>query len=275
MVGYCLTGSTREQCLFFLYGMGANGKSVFEGTISGILGDYARVAPIETFIASTSERHPTDLAGLQGARLVTAVETEQDRRWAESKVKTLTGGDPISVRFMRQDFFEYTPQFKLVIAGNHKPGLRSVNEAIRRRFHLVPFNVTIPEAERDLNLAEKLRTEWPSVLKWAIDGCIAWYRDGLNPPAAVREATANYLAGEDHVARWIEDCCRLGPREVAKTQELYKSYSGWCEANNEKPLSSREFSPELDRKRYTVEHTVFGNVRRGIGLRVQGRPEGN
>ncbi|HET9409791.1 MAG TPA: phage/plasmid primase, P4 family [Candidatus Sulfotelmatobacter sp.] len=274
MVGYCLTGSTREQCLFFLYGTGANGKSVFEVTISGILGDYAKTAPIETFIASAGERHPTDLAGLQGARLVTAVETEQDRRWAESKIKTLTGGDPISVRFMRQDFFEYTPQFKLVIAGNHKPALRSVNEAIRRRFHLVPFNVTIPEAERDLQLAEKLRTEWPGILQWAIDGCIEWYRDGLNPPTIMKDATTAYLANEDHVARWIEDCCAVGVREVAKTKALYKSYCEWCEANNEKPLSSKEFSPELDRKGYVVEHSVYGNVRRGIGVRSE-LAEGN
>src|SRR5271165_1364066 len=270
MSGYCLTGSTREECLFFLYGMGANGKTKFLGALAGMLGDYARTAPIETFIATIGERHPTDLAGLQGARLVTAVETEQDRHWAESKIKTLTGGDPISARFMRQDFFQYTPQFKLVIAGNHKPSLRAVNEAIRRRFHLVPFNVTIPEAERDLALAEKLHAEWPGILKWAIDGCIAWYRDGLNPPAAVREATEAYLANEDHVARWIDDCCRLGQREVARTQALYKSYCAWCEANNEKPVSSREFAPELDRKGYKVEHTVYGNIRRGIGLKSEG-----
>jgi putative DNA primase/helicase len=274
MVGYCLTGSTREECLFFLYGMGANGKSKFVGAISGTLGDYAKTAPIETFIATSGERHPTDLAGLQGARLVTVIETEQDRRWAESKIKTLTGGDPISARFMRQDFFEYIPQFKLIIAGNHRPSLRSVNEAIRRRFHLVPFNVTIPEAERDLQLAEKLRAEWPGILKWAIEGCVAWYRDGLNPPAVVQEATAAYLANEDHVARWIDDCCRLGEREAAKTQALYKSYCAWCEANNEKPLSSKEFSPELDRKGYAVEHTMYGNVRRGFGLRSEGH-EGN
>ena len=116
----------------------------------GVLADYHRSAPIETFTASSSDRHPTDLAGLRGARLVTAVETEEGRRWAESKIKTLTGGDKIAARFMRQDFFEYTPQFKLMIAGNHKPGLRSVDEAIRRRFHLIPFTITIPPAERDL-----------------------------------------------------------------------------------------------------------------------------
>jgi putative DNA primase/helicase len=269
MVGYSLTGCTSEECLFFLYGLGANGKSKFIGAISGLLGSYAKTAPMETFIATNGERHPTDLAGLQGARLVTAAETEQDRRWAESKIKTLTGGDAISARFMRQDFFEFIPQFKLVIAGNHKPSLRSVNEAMRRRFHLIPFDVTIPEAERDLKLADKLRGEWSGILSWAIEGCIAWYRDGLNPPAVVRDATEAYLANEDHVARWIEDCCKLGEREIAKTQALYKSYCAWCEANNEKPLSSKEFSPELDRKEYKVEHTMYGNIRRGIGLRSE------
>jgi putative DNA primase/helicase len=270
MVGYTLTGSTREECLFFLYGLGANGKSKLLNAITGMLGDYAKTAPIKTFIASSCEHHPTELAGLQGARLVTAVETEQDRRWAESKIKNLTGGDPIAARFMRQDFFEFIPQFKLVIAGNHKPSLRSASEAIRRRFHLIPFNVTIPEAERDLQLADKLRVEWPGILNWAIKGCIAWYRDGLNPPAAVREATTAYLANEDHVARWIEECCAIGKRESSKTPVLYQSYCKWCEANNEKPLSSKDFSAELDRKGYVIEHTMYGNVRDGIRLRSEG-----
>jgi putative DNA primase/helicase len=150
MAGYSLTGITHEHALFFLYGTGANGKSVFINSISGVMGDYAKTAPIETFIASASERHPTDLAGLRGARLITAVEIEDGRRWAESKLKTLTGGDRIAARFMRQDFFEFTPQFKLLIVGNHKPGLDTVDEAMRRRFNLLPFTVTIPVAERDL-----------------------------------------------------------------------------------------------------------------------------
>src|SRR5262249_5550062 len=129
MLGYALTGCTTEHALFFLYGTGANGKSVLMSTVAGILGSYHQTAPIETFTASTTDRHPTELAGLRAARLVTDVETEEGRRWAESKIKMLTGGDKISARFMRQDFFEFTPQFKLVIAGNHKPGLRSVDEA--------------------------------------------------------------------------------------------------------------------------------------------------
>src|SRR5262249_34565131 len=152
--GYALTGSTREHALFFLYGPGANGKSVFMNTVAAIVGDYAKTAPVDTFIEATHERHPTDLAGLMGARLVTASETQKGRRWDEAKVKTLTGGDKIAARFMRGDFFEYAPQFKLVISGNHKPSLRNVDEAIRRRFHLVPFTVTIPEQERDRDLPE-------------------------------------------------------------------------------------------------------------------------
>ena len=148
VIGYALTGSTQEHALFFAYGTGANGKSVLFNTISGILGDYQKAAPIETFTASMSDRHPTDLAGLRGARLVTAVETEEGRRWAESRIKTLTGGDKISARFMRNDFFEYGPQFKLLVAGNHKPGLRAVDEAMRRRFHLIPFAVRFRGAAR-------------------------------------------------------------------------------------------------------------------------------
>ncbi len=140
LFGYALTGSTREHMLGFGYGTGANSKSVILTTIARILGGYHRTAPIETFTEARGERHPTDLAMLRGARLVTAMETEEGRRWAESRIKTLTGGDRISARFMRQDFFEYDPQFTLIIAGNHKPSLRSVDEAIRRRFHLIPFS---------------------------------------------------------------------------------------------------------------------------------------
>jgi putative DNA primase/helicase len=135
--GYCLTGITREHVMFFLYGTGANGKGVFLNTLSAIWGDYAAVAPMEMFCESRNDRHPTELAFLCGVRLVIAQETERNQRWAESKIKTLTGGDPITARYMRQDFFTFAPQFKLMIAGNHKPSLHGVDEAIRRRLHLI------------------------------------------------------------------------------------------------------------------------------------------
>jgi putative DNA primase/helicase len=197
LAGYALTGLTREHALFFLFGTGANGKTTFVNAITSCLGDYHRTAPIETFTDSKNERHPTDLASLRGARLVTAVETEEGRRWAESKIKALTGGDKIAARFMRQDFFEYAPQFKLVIAGNHKPGLRSVDEAIRRRFNLVPFTITIPLGERDEKLSDKFRNELPGILAWMIQGCLEWQTKGLAAPEEVKSATAAYLEAEE------------------------------------------------------------------------------
>src|SRR5262249_20752119 len=156
------------------YGSGANGKSVFTGTVAGILNDYHTTAPIETFTTSRGERHPTDIAGLQGSRLVTVHETEADHAWAEAKLKGITGGDRIKARFMRQDFFEFFPCFKLLIVGNHKPILRNVDEATRRRLHLIPFAVTIKPAERNQQLAEELKAEWAGILQWAIDGCLEW-----------------------------------------------------------------------------------------------------
>ncbi|MGA7163171.1 MAG: phage/plasmid primase, P4 family [Pseudolabrys sp.] len=152
----------------------------------------------------------------RGARLVTAVETEEGRRWAESRIKSLTGSEKISARFMRQDFFEFLPQFKLIIAGNHKPGLRSVDEAIRRRFNLIPFTITIPPSERDELLPEKLKAELPGILAWMIRGCTDWLERGLSPPQMVTEVTAAYLESEDAVAAWIEDCAARDPNAFAK-----------------------------------------------------------
>jgi putative DNA primase/helicase len=237
--GYALTGVTTEHALFFLYGTGGNGKSVFINTISGILAEYHKPAPIETFTASQSERHPTDLAGLRGARTVTSVETEEGRKWAENKIKALTGGDPISARFMRQDFFEYTPQFKLIIAGNHKPGLRSVDEAIRRRFNLVPFTVTIPPEKRDLDLAEKLKAEWPAILQWGVEGCKQWQKIGLAPPKAVTAATNAYLESEDAVRVWLEECCELRPSAFEPRARLYASWKLWADRTGEEARSAK------------------------------------
>jgi putative DNA primase/helicase len=244
--GYALSGDTREHALFFFHGTGANGKSVLVSTISGILGSYHKTAPIETFTASNIGSHPTDLAGLKGARLVTAIETEEGRRWAESKIKSLTGGDQISARFMRQDFFEFTPVFKLVIAGNHKPGLRSVDEAIRRRFHLVPFALTIHPKDRDKDLANKLRGEWPGILKWAIEGCLKWQAEGLNPPQVVRDATAAYLEAEDAIAAWIEERCELNPNSWETSAKLFASWKAWAELTGETVGNRKQFSQKLE-----------------------------
>ena len=185
--GYCLTGITREHALVFFYGPGGNGKTVFLNTLTGILADYAVTGPMETFVASHSDRHPTDLAMFRGARLVTSSETEEGRPWAETRIKQMTGGDPITARFMRQDFFTYQPQFKLTIVGNHKPVLRNVDDAARRQFNIVPF--TVKPANPDPELEEKLKPEWPAILRWMLDGCLDWQANGLTCPESVASAT--------------------------------------------------------------------------------------
>lgn len=267
VLGYCLTGDTSAHALFFLYGTGANGKSVFINTVSGILGDYHRTAPIETFTASNVDRHPTELAGLRGSRLVTAVETEEGRRWAESRIKSLTGGDPVAARFMRQDYFEYMPQFKLVIAGNHKPGLRSVDEAIRRRFHLIPFTVTIPEEERDETLTDRLKDEWPGVLQWMIDGCIEWQERGLRPPEAVRAATETYLAAQDAVSAWAEECCEPDPDGFETQKDLFGSWSKWAAANGEFVGTRPRFNDALAMRGFQEHRRKYGRGFLGFKLK--------
>ena len=266
MFGYALTGDTSAHALFFLFGTGANGKSVAIDTVSGIMGDYHRTAAVETFTASHTERHPTELAGLRGARLVSAVETEEGRRWAESRIKALTGGDKIAARFMRQDFFEFTPQFKLVIAGNHKPGLRTVDEAIRRRFHLVPFTVTIPPRERDPALKDKLKAEWPGILKWMIEGCLDWQRDGLRPPKAVLDATAAYLDAEDATAAWIDECCIRDPNAWAPSSELFASWKAWADRQGEFAGSSKRFAQNLETRGFTSHRKKTGRGFQGLKI---------
>ena len=246
--GYALTGSTREHALFFLYGTGGNGKGVYLSTIAGILGNYHVTAPIETFTASNVDSHPTELARLHSARVVTSTETEEGRRWAESRIKMLTGGDRVSARFMRQDFFEYLPQFKLLISGNHKPGLRSVDEAIRRRLNLVPFNITIPDAQRDTKLFDKLRVEWPGILAKMVVGCVEWQRIGLAPPAIVRDATAAYLENEDAVAAWIDDCCVRDVNAFETSDMLFASWKFWADANGEYVGNRRQFTEKLQNR---------------------------
>jgi putative DNA primase/helicase len=265
MSGYLLTGITYEHALFFFYGPGGNGKSTWIAAISGIMGDYHCTAPTDVFTDTGMERHPTELAMLHGARLVTATETEEGRRWAESRIKTLTGGDPIRARFMRQDFFEFDPQFKLVIAGNHKPGLRSVDEAIRRRMNVLPFIMEIPEIEKDKELTAKLEVEWPGILAQMIAGCIEWQRIGLAPPKTVMDATAKYLEEEDAIGKWLQE--RLAERRLVKKTDgwapfssLYLDWKHWAEANGEKINSAKWLSARLEAMKFSPRRSSKGDA---------------
>jgi putative DNA primase/helicase len=264
MCGYALTGNTSEEALFFLYGIGANGKSVFIRTVAGILGEHHKAAPMDMFTVSNSDRHPTDLAMLRGARLVTATETEEGKRWDEAKIKALTGGDRIPARFMRQDFFEYVPQFKLLIAGNHRPAIRTVDEAIRRRMNLIPFTVTIPKQERDLDLSDKLKAEGPGILAWMIEGCLAWQRDGLQPPEVVTAATKDYLTSQDVLQSFLEDCCVRGPQYDDSIQHIWAGWKAWAIEGGEYVGTKQKLADRLEDKGY--RRAKVGGVRKHLGI---------
>jgi putative DNA primase/helicase len=169
---------------------------------------------------------------------------------------------------MRQDFFEYTPQFKLLIAGNHKPGLRSVDEAIRRRFNLIPFTVTIPHEERDETLSEKLRAELPGIMSWMIDGCTDWLERGLSPPEVVTAATAAYLESEDALSAWIEEACQRDPNAWEKRTQLFASWMAWGEKTGECIGTQKQFIRRLEAKGFEEKRYSHGGG--GEHANVQG-----
>lgn len=268
--GYSLTGSTQEHALAFLYGTGANGKSTFLQTLSGVLGDYAISAGFEVFADSKTERHPTEIARLRGARLVITEETDAGGRWNEGRIKRLTGGGKISAHFMRQDDFEFEPQFKLLIAGNHKPMIRAVDEAIKRRIHLVPFTVTIPPEERDKTLLEKLRAEWPRILHWAIEGCSEWRAASLQPSEKIISATNQYVQAEDILGAWLEECCDTSG-SYCDGKQLYDNYRKWCEAQGENVWSRRAWTNAMLDRGYQQKRTAANRCFVGIDLKESAR----
>ena len=221
-IGYCLTGSIKEHATIFLHGAGGAGKTTFVETLGRMLGDYSVATPMETFLAGRFDRHPTEIARFRGVRLVMANETPQGQTWNETRIKEMTGGDTVSARFMRQDFFDFVPEFKIAFRGNHKPTLTSVGNAMRRKINLVPFNAT--PRRIDLDLAEKFRSEWPGILRWAIDGCLTWQAHGLIRPDVVKQATERYFAEQDAVARWVEERCDLQPNAVHGVDDLFQNF---------------------------------------------------
>jgi len=261
--GYCLTGDTREEALLFIHGPGGNGKGKFKTTLEEILGEYCQPAAMETFTAGGGDKHPTDLAMLRGARMVCASETEEGRAWAEVRIKQLTGNDTIAARFMRQDFFQYRPTFKLTIIGNHKPVLRNVDDAARRRFNIVPFD--FKPAHPDPALEAKLRAEYPAILRWMIEGCLDWQANGLVRPRAVTDATAEYFEGQDLMAQWLAERCEARVTGKAASSALYRDWSAWAKARGEEPGTSKAFSAAMER-RHAKERTTAGVMFLGIKL---------
>lgn len=255
-IGYALSSFTSEHALFFFYGSGANGKSVFINVLKRLLGEYAAVISSDTLLARQRGQQTNDLARLPGRRLVVASELEDGARWNESLVKSLTGGDPISARFLYAEFFEFVPVFKLFVVGNHRPVVRGTDEGIWRRLQLIPFDVFIPADKRDPGLTDKLIAELPGILNWAMSGYRRWREHGLRPPSRVLDATAAYRTDEDRIGAFLDECCELDEQLSVQASALYKAYHSWAQRRGETPLSMTRFGTRLGER-------GIGKVKRG------------
>lgn len=264
-VGYSLTGSTAEQCAFFLYGTGRNGKSTFIDVIRDVFGDYAANIQPETIMVKSSQSNAinSDIARLKGARLVTSVEPNEGVRLNEGLLKQLTGDDTVTARKLYSEEFEFKPEFKLWMATNHKPIIRGTDTGIWRRIHMIPFDVQIPEDKVDKNLTHKLKAEMTGIFKWCIDGCLMWQREGLQMPAAVLKSVREYRREMDVISAFIEDKCTL--EGTVQASMLYAAYVSWADSNNEYCMSNTKFSTELAKRFEKVRGKNY-NFFNGISL---------
>ena len=264
-VGYSLTGSTAEQCAFFLYGTGRNGKSTFLDVIRDVFGDYATNIQPETIMVRNNQSSAinSDIARLKGARLVTSVEPNEGVRINEGLLKQLTGDDTVTARKLYSDEFEFKPEFKLWMATNHKPIIRGTDTGIWRRIHMIPFNVQIPEDKVDKNLNHKLKSEMTAIFRWCVEGCILWQQEGLKMPSAVLKEVAEYRREMDVVSAFIDDRCEL--KGCVQASILYADYTQWAEENNEYRMSNTKFGAELS-KRFERVKTKNGWFYNGISL---------
>ncbi len=264
--GYWLTGSVELQELYFLFGTGSNGKGKYIEAIQGVLGEYSTTVPVEVLMVTKHSEHPAAIAKLRGARLAATTEVEGGSRWAEAQIKRMTGGDTLTARFMRQNWFDFMPQFKLVILGNDRPKLSNVGDAIRRRFRMIPFLAKFMDAKRDDKLGEKLKAEYPGILQWAIDGCTAWQRDGITPPKAVNDESDDYLESQDVLGAWIDECTEKNKASECRSDELYKSYSFWCLTHKEFAYRQQDFAQKLKERGFEIVKSHGIKTAKGLRL---------
>ena len=273
-VGYSLIGTTEEHVLLFLYGLGANGKSTLLSVLLDFFGDYGKQSEPDLLLRKRSDAHPTGVAGLQGARLVATSEIDAGRHMAEAVVKSLTGGDRITARFMKKDFFEFEPSHTIWLAANYKPVIKGTDVAIWRRIRLIPFDVVIPTENRDHDLPEKLKAELPGILAWAVRGCLEWQKDGLAAPEAVTAATKSYKDDMDVLGEFIDEHCIVEDGAQAEFKILYEKYKDWTEAAGERKLSQKQFGQQLQERGF--ESQKHSRTRRVtyLGIRINTQCEG-
>lgn len=260
-IGYSLTGLSVEHVLLICHGNGANGKSTLMEAMLGLLGEHAAPAPPRLLVVEKHSQHPTAIADLHGRRLVVSQEVDEGHRLDEALVKQLTGGDRLTARRMREDFWSFAPTHTLWLACNHRPVIRGTDEGVWRRVKLIPFEVTIPEDERDPHLGEKLNAELPGILRWAVEGCLAWQRDGLDPPKAITLATSEYRLDSDLIGQWLEERCIIDAACQARSTDLYADYLEWCAANGiTKALSQKALAGKLRDKGFDRTENRWGQA---------------
>lgn len=270
-LGYALTGDISEQAMFILYGTGSNGKSTFLNVFAAVMNTYAQSTSSETFMQKKNENVNNDIARLKGARFVTAIEMEENKRLAEALIKSMTGGDKLVTRFLYGEFFEYIPQFKVFLATNHKPVIRDTTNSIWRRIKMMPFTNTFTEANRDKRFAEKIMAkEMPGILAWAVKGCLLWQEEGIKEPESVRRATEEYRTEMDSFSTFFEECCEEKEGCRVSNKLLRAAYDEWCKDNGEYAMSQRPFSQKLIEKGYAKVHSSGTGAIEWIGLRLRG-----
>ena len=245
-VGYSLTGSISEQCLFILIGTGANGKSTFLRVLQRVLADYAGTIPMQGLMVQRYGSQTNDLAHLCGKRFVVASEGERAQSLAESKIKMMTGGDRIARRPLYKNLFEYVPEFKLWLATNDLPTISGMDEAIWRRIRVIEFPITIPPEQQDKGLADRLISELPGILQWAMQGLIEWRKIGLAPPECVSQSTKNYRNDNDTIGQWKKSACICESGRRTSMKELYELYKFWCDDSSFDALPNTAFGKELN-----------------------------
>ena len=268
--GYSLAGDVREQLLIFAHGTGANGKSTLLGALRRLAGDYGVQLDPTILTAGQHEQHPTGLTDLRGARLVTTIETEAGKRLAEALVKMLTGGDPIRARRMRCDYFEFWPH-TIWLAGNHLPAIRGTDLGIWRRIALVPFDVSFEGDRQDPDLPVKLDAEAQGILTWAVEGCLEWQQHGLEVPERVKAATSAYRSSQDHLGRFLSECCTVAENDFVTTRDLRSAYECWCTEQGERPWSAQAIGRELADRAFDSGQIGQNRARTWLGLGL--RPE--
>ena len=270
LAGYCLTGDVSEQILPFIWGRSNTGKSVFLKTLSGVMGTYWKPASLEMFQISRTEQHPASLAELAGARLVTAIETQVGKAWDEQRIKALTAGDPMQVRRLYGHPFTLHPTFKIIVAGNHEPTIANLDDAMARRLHVVPLDQVVPPARRDRQLPQKLEQEWPQILAWMIQGCVMWQDEGLEPPPAVLARTSEYIAEENLLGQWLDECCDLDVDHETTRDVLYRSWQQWCHSTGQHdPGTKLTFKRKLKSYNFTDKRVGLSRHQGYRGIRVK------